>query len=114
MRKTLFGIGVLTAFSTMLGFVPQAVNAQIGPNQVVICSGRGVQATFGFKLNGKGTSLKLRDCATFSGSSTFLLYTEYGRNPRYILERQLSGGSRYEIKLTGGRYEVVPVSFIRD
>jgi hypothetical protein len=110
---------VLTAFSTLLGFMPLAAHAQIGATQVVICSGKGVQGNFTFKLNGKAEALQPGKCGTFSGASTFLFYTEYGRNPRLILERQLSGGGRYQIELNNppntqpGRYEVVPVRFER-
>ncbi|AFZ05094.1 hypothetical protein Osc7112_0489 [Oscillatoria nigro-viridis PCC 7112] len=111
--RNVISITVLTVFSTVLGFVPLAVNAQIAPNQVAICSGEGVQARFHFKLNGKGEALDLRECRTFSGASTFLLYTEYGRQPRYILERQLRGGGRYNITLKSGRYEVEPVEMKR-
>lgn len=104
---------VLTALSTLLGFVPLAVNAQIAPNQVVICSHTGVTGRITFKLNGKAEALTPSQCRTFSGASTFLFYTEYGRQPRYILERQLSGGGRYNVTLKSGRLEVEPVRLER-
>ena len=112
MRKNI-PVAVLAAFSTMLGFVPLAVNAQIAPNQVIICSGKGVQGRVTFKLNGKSEGLDLGKCRTFSGASTFLFYTEYGRNPRFIIERQLSGGGQYQLEYNNQRYEVVPVEFKR-
>ncbi|MBL1178543.1 hypothetical protein [Pantanalinema sp. GBBB05] len=117
MRK-LAQVTVLTAFSTLLGFIPLAAYAQ-SATQVVICSGQGVKGNFTFKLNGKAEALQPGKCGTFSGASTFLFYTEYGRNPRLILERQLRGGGRYQIELDNppntkpGRYEVVPVQFER-
>ncbi|MFB2972821.1 hypothetical protein ACE1CD_28005 [Aerosakkonema sp. BLCC-F183] len=104
---------VLTAFSTVLGFVPLAVNAQIAPNQVVICSHTGVTSRITFRLNGNAEALNPSQCRTFSGASTFLFYTEYGRQPRYILERQLSGGGRYNVTLKSGRLEVEPVRLER-
>ena len=104
---------VLTALNTLLGFVPLAVNAQIAPNQVVLCGGEGVKGRITFNLNGKGQALTGSECRTFSGASTFLLYTEYGRQPRYILERQLMGGGRYNITYKSGRYEVEPVELRR-
>lgn len=107
-------VAVLTALSTVLGFVPLAVNAQaIAPNQVVICTHTGVTERITFRLNGKLEALTPSECRTFSGASTFLFYTEYGRQPRYILERQLSGGGRYNVTRTSGRYEVEPVRLER-
>jgi hypothetical protein len=109
---------VLTAFSTLLGFMPLAAHAQT-TTQVVICSGKGVKGNFTFKLNNKLEGLNPGECGTFSGARSFVFYTEYNRNPRLILERQLNGGGRYQIEFDNppntqpGRYEVVPVQFER-
>jgi hypothetical protein len=111
--RNVIHLTVLTVFSTVLGFVPLAVNAQIAPNQVIICGGEGVKGKITFNLNGKGQALTGSECRTFSGASTFLLYTEYGRQPRYILERQLRGGGRYNITYKSGQYEVEPVKLER-
>jgi hypothetical protein len=113
MRNVIY-LTVLTAFSTVLGFVPLSVNAQ-APNQVIICGGEGAigRGKITFNLNGKGQAITGNECRTFSGASTFLFYTEYGRQPRYILERQLKGGGRYNITYKSGRYEVEPVELKR-
>ncbi|MEI6443371.1 MAG: hypothetical protein WCO29_09670, partial [Nostocales cyanobacterium ELA583] len=105
---------VLTTFSTLLGFVPLAVNAQqIPTNSVIICSSIPGGGKASFKLNGKVQYLKSGDCGTYSGASIFLFYTEYGRNPRYVLQRQLAGGGQYDFQKTkSGDLDVVPVKFI--
>lgn len=102
---------VLTALSTLLGLIPLAASAQIAPNQTVICSSLDSSATF--KLDGKGEALEARQCRTYSGRSTYLFYTEYGRNPRYSLKRVLSGGEQYDFqKNQSGYLDVVKVEII--
>jgi hypothetical protein len=99
---------VLTAFSTLLGLIPLTASAQIAPNQVVICSSRAVKSTF--KLDGKVQALEANECGTYSGRSTYLFYTEYGRNPRYTLKRVLAGGERYDFQQTPSGLDVVLVT----
>ena len=87
---------VLTAFSTLLGLIPLTTSAQIASSQVVICSSLAGRSTF--KLDGKVQALGAKKCGTYSGRSTYLFYTEYGRNPRYTLKRVLAGGERYDFQ----------------
>jgi hypothetical protein len=91
---------VLTALSTLLGLVPLTAFAQITPNQIIICSKLTEQSSF--KLNGKGEVLKPNQCRTFSGSTTFSFYTEYGdgTGARYSLRRELKSGDRYKFEQT--------------
>ncbi|MBE9107322.1 hypothetical protein IQ229_21040, partial [Nostoc cf. edaphicum LEGE 07299] len=75
--KVLKTLVSLSALSTLLGFVPLAVNAQqIPTNSVVICSSIPGGGTASFKLNGKVQRLQSSKCSTYSGASTFLFYTE--------------------------------------
>ena len=106
---------VLTTFSTLLGFVPLAVNAQQVPiNSIVICSSIPGGGKAYFRINGKVQSLKSRECGTYSGASTFLFYAGYGRNPMYVLERQLAGGREYDFqKAASGHLDIVPINVIK-
>ena len=107
----IFHTTVLTASIALLGLIPLAASAQIAPNQTVICSSLDSSATF--KLDGKGEALEARQCRTYSGRSTYLFYTEYGRNPRYSLKRTLSGGEQYDFqKKPSGELDVVKVEII--
>ncbi|PSB21593.1 hypothetical protein C7B65_03140 [Phormidesmis priestleyi ULC007] len=110
MRKSAH-VAVLTAFSTLLGLLPLTASAQVAPNQTVICSSLAGRATF--KLDGKVEALEAKQCRTYSGRSTYLFYTEYGRNPRYSLKRVLSGGEQYDFqKKPSGDLDVVLVKII--
>ena len=81
------------------------------PTEVTICSSLNSSATF--QLDGKGEALEARQCRTYSGRSTYVFYTEYGRNPRYSLRRVLSGGGHYDFqKKPSGDLDVVKVEII--
>lgn len=88
----------LIAFGTLSGLFPLAASAQIAPDQIIICSQLSGKSSF--KLNDKGEELKPSQCRTFSGSTNFRFYTEYGdgTGERYSLDRQLQGGQRYKFE----------------
>ncbi|MFN4856267.1 MAG: hypothetical protein ACK5YH_11200 [Pseudanabaena sp.] len=110
MRKILQSI-VLTVCSTLSSLFPLAASAQPTPSRMVICSSLSSKATF--NLDGKAEALDAKQCRTYSGRYTYLFYTEYGRNPRYSLERVLSGGKRYDFqKKPSGDLDVVEVKII--
>ncbi|MFZ4556385.1 MAG: hypothetical protein ACOYN8_08410 [Pseudanabaena sp.] len=102
----------LIAFGTLSGLFPLAASAQLTANQIVICSSLSSKATF--KLDAKGEALDAGQCRTYSGRFTYRFYTEYGRNPRYVLDRVLSGGNQYDFqKKPSGALDVVKVQFIQ-
>ena len=102
----------LIAFSTLSGLFPLAASAQLTFNQIVICSSLSSKATF--KLDGKGEALDAGQCRTYSGRFNYRFYTEYGRNPKYVLDRGLTGGKQYDFqKKPSGDLDVVEVEIIR-
>jgi hypothetical protein len=111
MIKIVHATALIAAFGTLSGLLPLAASAQLSPSQIVICSSLSSNATF--KLDGKAEALEAKQCRTYSGLYKSVFYTEYGRNPRYVLKRVLSGGNRYDFQQKpSGDLDVVEVQVI--
>jgi hypothetical protein len=119
LSKTLFSVGAISALSTgfLSSFVKiplSAVYAQetIPLTQVVVCNSRQDKENMSFLLDGKPQSVTPGKCSTFSGGNAFLMYFEYGRNPRYRFRKALEGGKMYNVKYESGKFTVDEVQFI--